>query len=587
MIFDAPNRNLLWAGLLIEELVRNGVDHFFLAPGSRSSPLTAAVALHPKAQRVMHFDERGTAFAALGYARAAGRPAAWITTSGTAVANGMPAVVEAATDAVPMVLLTADRPPELRETGANQTIDQPGLFGAYVRWRFDLPAPDVSIDPAVALTTIDQAVYRAGRTPGGPVHLNCMFREPLAPDEGRRATGAERKRLHAWFEAGEPYTTYAPPLSLPASEAMDDLAASLRGIERGIVVAGRMRTRAEGRAALRLAERLGWPLFPDVGSQVRLGRDCEAPVRVAFFDQVLTNEAFAHAHRPEAVLHLGGRATSKRLSRFLEASRPAPFVVVRNDPFRFDPAHQASHRFESDIGAFCEALGARIAPRSARPWLSAWRAASDRVRAHLTAFFSEDETLSEPAVAHLVSRLVPAAGGLVLASSMPVRDADVFATPDGEAPHVALNRGASGIDGTVATATGFAHGRAAPVTLLIGDLALLHDLNALALVRTVRHPFVIVAVNNDGGGIFHFLPIARHPEIFEPYFGTPHGRSFEPAARMFDLAYAHPTTKAAFVEAFREAHARRAGTLIEVRTDREENLALHRTLESRAAEAVG
>ncbi|WP_456429523.1 2-succinyl-5-enolpyruvyl-6-hydroxy-3-cyclohexene-1-carboxylic-acid synthase [Rhodocaloribacter sp.] len=587
MIFDAPNRNLLWAGLLVEELVRNGVDHFFLAPGSRSSPLTAAVALHPKAERVMHFDERGTAFAALGYARATGRPAAWITTSGTAVANGMPAVVEAATDGVPMVLLTADRPPELRETGANQTIDQPDLFGAYVRWRFDLPAPDETLDLAFPLTTVDQAVYRAGRAPGGPVHLNCMFREPLAPDEAGRATQAERERLRVWTEAGVPYTTYTPPQSLPDPAATDDLAAALRGVERGIVVAGRMRTPDEGRAALRLAERLGWPLFPDAGSQVRLGREHEAPARVAFFDHVLTNEGFAHAHRPEAVIHLGGRATSKRLARFLEIARPALFAVVRNDPFRFDPAHQATHRFESGIAEFCEALGARIEKRTAGAWMKAWRTRSDRVRARMTAFFSEAGTLSEPAVAHLVTRHVPGGSGLVLASSMPVRDVDVFATSDGDAACVAANRGASGIDGTVATAVGFAHGIAAPVTLLIGDLALLHDLNALALVRTVAHPFVIVAVNNDGGGIFHFLPIARHKEIFEPYFGTPHGRSFEPAARMFDLAYARPATKAAFVEAFREAHARRSGMLIEVRTDREENIALHRMLEARAAEAVG
>ena len=174
---ETPRANRLWAYLIVEELVRCGVDFFCVAPGSRSTPLVAALAASERARSLIHFDERGTAFAALGHARATGRPAAWITTSGTAVANGLPAVVEASTDGVPMILLTADRPPELRQTGANQTIDQPDIFGDYVRWRFDLPAPDPAIDPAMVLTTVDQAAYRAARTPQGPVHLNLMFRE--------------------------------------------------------------------------------------------------------------------------------------------------------------------------------------------------------------------------------------------------------------------------------------------------------------------------------------------------------------------------------------------------------------------------
>src|SRR5215218_10321464 len=202
---DTPRANRLWATLIVEELVRSGVDFFCVAPGSRSTPLVAALAANEKAESLIHFDERGTAFAAIGYARATGSPAAWITTSGTAVANGLPAVVEAATDGVPMILLTADRPPELRQTGANQTIDQPDIFGDYIRWRFDLPAPDAAIDPAMVLTTVDQAVYRARRTPSGPVHLNLMFREPLIPEDGDEPLAAPVR----WRESDEPYTRYA------------------------------------------------------------------------------------------------------------------------------------------------------------------------------------------------------------------------------------------------------------------------------------------------------------------------------------------------------------------------------------------
>src|SRR5690606_37386344 len=204
----APHPNRLWADLLVEELVRCGVGLFCLAPGSRSTPLVQAVAANPEARPLMHFDERGTAFAALGYARATGRPAAWVTTSGTAVANGLPAVVEASVDGVPLVLLTADRPPELRDTGANQTIPQPALFGEFVRWRFDLPAPAAEIDPAFVLTTADQAVHRAVGRPRGPVHLNCMFREPLA------AEAMDDVRLAGWRVSGEPYTRYVAPESV-------------------------------------------------------------------------------------------------------------------------------------------------------------------------------------------------------------------------------------------------------------------------------------------------------------------------------------------------------------------------------------
>src|ERR671921_511517 len=213
---ETPRANRLWANLIVEELVRCGIDFFCVAPGSRSTPLVAALAANNRARNLVHFDERGTAFAALGYARATGRPAAWITTSGTAVANGLPAVVEAATDGVPMILLTADRPPELRQTGANQTIDQPDIFGDYVRWRFDLPAPNPDTDPAMVLTTIDQAAYRAGRTPQGPVHLNLMFREPFlsGPEDEDIPSGPA-----SWVQGDEPYPRYAA--TKPAVDEME------------------------------------------------------------------------------------------------------------------------------------------------------------------------------------------------------------------------------------------------------------------------------------------------------------------------------------------------------------------------------
>ena len=579
---ETARANRLWADLIVEELVRCGVDFFCVAPGSRSTPLVAALAENERARSLVHFDERGTAFAALGYARATGTPAAWITTSGTAVANGLPAVVEAATDGVPMILLTADRPPELRQTGANQTIDQPDIFGDSVRWRFDLPAPNLDLDPASVLTTVDQAVYRAKRSPKGPVHLNLMFREPLIPDPEEDAApvaGPER-----WRDASEPYTRYAQTKPTVDEAEFETLWERLRLVERGLVVAGRLTTRVQGEAVERLANALGWPLLPDVGSQVRLGG---SRANAAFYDVLLADGAFAEAHAPEAVLHLGGRALSKRLEGFVARHRPDPFVVVREHPFRLDPGHLVTHSVESDIESFCAALGRAASERpseAAAPWTAGWRTASESVELVLDRAL-EEYGLNEPLVARLVSREIPEGHGLVAASSMPIRDLDAFAAVGGAGVPVAANRGASGIDGTVATAAGFARGSGRPVTLLIGDLALLHDLNSLAMLRGL--PVTVIVLNNDGGGIFSFLPVSGHESFFEPFFGTPQGVGFEPAAAMFGLRYESPETPQKLLSAYRTARSGDGPSLIEVKTDRDENVAVHRRLLEEVAAGMG
>jgi len=576
---DTPSANAranrLWAHLIVEELVRCGVDFFCVAPGSRSTPLVAALADNKRAGKLIHFDERGTAFGALGYARATGRPSAWITTSGTAVANGLPAVVEAATDGVPMILLTADRPPELRQTGANQTIDQPDIFGDFVRWRFDLPAPDPAVDPATVLTTVDQAAYRAGRAPKGPVHLNLMFREPFLPDPGE--VGEPPSGPTSWQESGGPYTRYAATRPAVDGAEIEDLRETLQPVERGLVVAGRLASREQGEAVMRLAESLGWPILPDVSSQVRLGAGSRS--LVAHYDALLASEAFVRAHAPEAVLHVGGRSLSKRLEQFLLRARPDPYVVVRENPFRLDPHHRVTHSVEADVVDFCAALAEAIGsrpPAASDPWTASWREASEEAGRRMDELLATGAEPNEPLVARLVSRNIPADHGFLVASSMPIRDVDTYAATDAAPVPVAANRGASGIDGTVATAAGFALGLGRPVTLLIGDLALLHDLNSLAMLRDLR--VVVVAINNDGGGIFSFLPVASHEEFFEPYFGTPQNVGFEPAAAMFGLGYERPRTTGEFVEAYRAACARDGSTLIEVQTDREENVALHREL---------
>ncbi len=568
----------LWASVLIEELIRQGVGLFILAPGSRSTPLVLAVAENPKARHLIHFDERGGAFVALGFARATGRPAVWITTSGTAVANGLPAVIEADSDGIPLIMVTADRPPELRETGANQTIRQPGIFEPYVRWQFDLPVPDPAIHPAFVLTTAGQAVHRS-LSPAGPVHLNCMFREPFS-SEGKGLDAAAFSDLDDWLSSGCPYTRYPPSLPSVSESEIEALATRLEDIEQGLVVLGKSDAPPVPAAAARLAAALGWPLLADVASGGRLGEASAIP-----YDLLLGSMRFCDANRAQAVVHLGGRIISKRFQRYIEQTRPANYIVVRPDAIRSDPGHLVTDRVQSDVTLFCEILAREFVPSSGPSmWMQAWTRASTAAEDAVEKTLSRAD-LCEPAVARSISMATPEDHGIVLGSSMPIRDMDAFAVGNGARLRVAANRGASGIDGTVATAAGFARGLDRPTTLLIGDLALLHDLNSLALLRD-GPSITVVVINNDGGGIFSFLPIARQEPVFEPFFGTPHGLAFEKAAAMFGLGYAQPKTLAEFEAACAEATSRDGASIIEVCTDRKTNVALHQEILDAVVRAV-
>ena len=578
-----PNLNHLWAALLVEEVVRQGTTFFAVCPGSRSTPLAVAAALNPRAEVLVHWDERAAAFAALGWGKATGRPAAVITTSGTAVANLLPAAVEARQAGVPLLLLTADRPPELRETGANQAIRQPGLFATVARWEADLGTPSADVDPAFVLTTVAEAVARA--RDGGPVHLNGPFREPLAPTPDGADVPALLARLGGWVDGHDPYTRRLHPASRPE---VGDLAHRLDTVARGLVVLGPLDVTDTDTApaAAEIAERLGWPLVADLLSGARLGRDGTAADLALLSDRL-------RAEPPEAVLQFGGRPTSKRLARWIADARPALYVHVHPRAERIDPDHRVTHRLVAPTGpvalALADALHAQV-DRGPSPeaWRARWAAACGAARAAANAAL-DDSGLSEPQVARTLARSLPKGAGLVVAASMPVRDLDAFAEADGRGVVVAANRGASGIDGTVATAAGFARGRGLPTALLIGDLALLHDQTSLALLRD-GPPVVVVAVNNDGGGIFHQLPVARpdalDADTFERLFGTPHGLGFADAARQVGLAYHAPTTRAAFEATLAEAIASGGSALVEVRTDRAEQAALRRDIARAVSEAV-
>ena len=580
-----PTLNALWAALWVEELIRQGVGLFVVCPGSRSTPLALALADNPRAETVVHWDERAAAFLALGWGRATGRLAAVVTTSGTAVANLLPAVAEADAAGVPLILLTADRPVELRETGANQTLRQPPLLAGVTRWTFDVPAPSDEVDPAFVLTTAGQAVARAA-SHAGPVHLNLAFREPLAPPAQAEATLALPNHLARWAASADVYTAQVTGAEADWATWGDAWPEwILTDGVRGLIVLGECRPSATG-AVLELASDLGWPVWADLLGGARLGPPRGAPPsldftdgRVRYGDAVLADPQRLDALRPDVVIQFGARPVSKRLAGAVRAWAPEVYAVVSPSAARLDPSHRVTHRIRANPDAAAREMRAtRRAPAS---WRSAWLDAEAAVARPMDRALAASG-LSEPFVARAVTRLAPEGTALVAAASMPVRDLDTFGTAGGAWSNVFANRGASGIDGTVATAAGVARGAGELTVLLTGDLALLHDLTSLALLRD-GPPVVVVTVNNDGGGIFHKLPVAEAaaPSAFERFFGTPHGLGFERAADWAGLTYARPETQGAFESAFTEAVGRGTSSVIEVRTDRAEQAALRQRIAER------
>lgn len=566
--------------MLIEELRRCGVTDFVISPGSRSTPLALAVAENPKALRHTHFDERGAAFFALGLSQGKGRPAALVCTSGSAVANYLPAVVEAAQSHTPLILLTADRPPELLDCGANQAIVQPNIFGAYTRWSGVLPCPTADIPPAMVLTTADHAFARATQDDPGPVHLNCMFREPFV-----HADAPKLDPPTGWQAAEAPHTRHiAPQLSMSSEDerAVINLGHDAR---RGILVVGRLLDDFDRAMARQLAEAIGWPVYADVSSGLRLG-DCAGNI-LHHLDPLLASDAISAAAKPDTILHLGGPLVSKRVSGFL-AQSGATWIHVAPEPARNDPHHCVTHRVRMQVGDFCAWLAPLVYGRFTSDWFAPLCTASAAAAAALEDAL-RDEQLSEPGVARCIAQNRPEGSTLYLGNSLPVREMDIFAPGDAPGGPVLANRGASGIDGNIATAAGHATTSGKALTALIGDLTALHDLNSLALLQRLETPFVLVVLNNGGGGIFSFLPVAEATPHFEEIFGTPHEFCFEHAAKQFGLAYAAPDTADAFDAVYASALACKGPTVIEVKTDRAANLALQRALQKKmvaAAEAA-
>lgn len=528
-----------WSSIAVNECILRGVDHFFVAPGSRCTPLTLAVAHHDNAIVTQHFDERGLAFAALGYARATGKPGVFICTSGTAVANAFPAVIEAAQEGVPMLLFTADRPPELRGTGANQTIDQQRIFGNYVRHFFDMPCPYDGSEDDTDLFVRSQIETAIEHSQTGPSHLNWMFREPFTLEDGPVAAVANH---------GDGATTRAPQLPLEPINISGDTIIALGGC-----------TPAEARIAEQLADRLNSPLVTDITSQLR-GISPEVAPNIT-------------SSKPTTILHMGGRIVSKAWLRYaadlpIETTR---HLHLTSKDIRIDPNNLGVERIVGPLKDLTKRVMA-TEPSSAE-FLKLWQLADQQRRSVIEHVLKAEKKLSEPALAFMLAGSLPDQHGLFLGNSTPIRDFDWYASwPNERDIVVAANRGASGIDGLIATAVGFANGLQRRTTLVLGDLSALHDLNSLALVANSKVPMTVVIINNQAGHIFDLLPVAKSSSHFERYFATPHSLQFEQAAGMFGIEYLTATNLAQLAAGLDAAQHSGRTIVLEARTDRQYNM---------------
>ena len=529
--------NRRWATVILEALTRHGVRHICIAPGSRSTPLTLAAADNPAFIHHTHFDERGLGHLALGLAKASREPVAVIVTSGTAVANLYPALIEAGLTGEKLILLTADRPPELIDCGANQAIRQQAMFATHPTQTLSLPRPTRDIPARWLVSTVDNAV---GSLRQGALHINCPFAEPLY-GEMDNADLDWQQALGDWWQSDKSWLS--APAELVSPKQRDWF---FWRQKRGVIVAGRM-SAAEGKRVAEWAQTLGWPLIGDVLSQTGQPLPCA--------DLWLGNaRAVTELQQAQIVVQLGSSLTGKRLLQWQATCEPEEYWLVENREGRLDPAHHRGRRLVSGVAEWLDLHPAE----KRKPWATAIPELSRQAWALVE---QHSEQFGEAQLAHRIRHCLPEQGQLFVGNSLVVRLIDAFSRLPAGYP-VYSNRGASGIDGLISTAAGVQRATAKATLAIVGDLSALYDLNALALLRQASAPFVLLVVNNNGGQIFSLLPTP--PREREQFYLMPQNINFEHAAAMFSLKYQRPQSWAELDMALNSAWSKPGATLIEV-----------------------
>lgn len=572
------NRNALWAQLFVDELARCGLQAVSVAPGSRSTPLVLAFAAHPDIRTYVHADERSAAFFALGMALAGERPVAMLCTSGTAAANFHPAVIEAYQAQVPLLVLTADRPHDQRDSGANQTIDQVKLYGNHALWSVEVAPPEAA-PPDRTLRYLRTLACRALAISDGlrkgPVHLNFPFRKPLenvpAPGDVPQGWAHDPPLGFSGRADHAPYARIAQGVLAPSDEKVNQLASQIASNRKGLIVCG---PRCPGglfpHAVSRLSALSGYPILADALSGVRCGPHVAqgGATILGGYETFLPRNL---KEKPDLLLRFGAMPISKRLEDFLSQLVGTRHIGISAHGVWEDPTFGLSEMLWADPALVCERVADRLRqshrvdPRWASQWQALERSCWQALEAGLAGAFMEETVVMD------VARHMPSNGLLYVASSLPVRHLDQFVKPDRKPLRLLANRGASGIDGTTSSALGAVAAGVGPAVLATGDLAFYHDLSGLLAAKRHGLKLVIVLLNNDGGGIFHRLPIARFEPPFTKFFLSPHGLRFEHAAKLFELDYRYATSRGEFEAAFQTALSSPRSSLIEAPFDAKRN----------------
>lgn len=557
-----------YLGAFVDEMARLNVYDVVISPGSRSTPLALLMEQHEQIKTYLHVDERSAAFFALGIAKMKKRPVAILCTSGTAAANYYPAICEAFHSRVPLLVLTADRPHELRDVGAPQAMNQLNLYGSFVKQFMEMALPEAR-EPMYhyARMTVGRAIASASLEPKGPVHINFPLREPLIPDFSL---------ADLWEKGRGEYTGAVHQGNMTmASEYVSSLTERLSSMEKGLIVCGDDSHPGIAEPIIQFAAKTGYPILADPLSGLRSGEHDKSMV-MDCYDTFLRNELLKDTWKPEVIIRFGGMPVSKALMQYIKKQKTAIHIVVDESGKWRDPALAATEVVCASDISFCKELTDNMQKREQNDWYGMWKHINDATKEKLREIETY-ETAFEGKVITDIVHVLPEEATLFASNSMPIRDTDTFFFTTDKRINVVANRGVNGIDGIISTALG-ASTVCEPLVLVIGDLSFYHDLNGLLAAKLYDLNITIVIVNNDGGGIFSFLPQYESKEHFESLFGTPLGLDYEHIVKMYGGSFARVNGWEAFREEVQKGTTERGLHVVEICTNRDENLKMHRDL---------